>query len=165
MYSSKELDNYLKRVSSSSQNAMVAQIQYLREIEILSNEVRKEGNKDIEQFLNKKYLLISPKYFGVQNCLSVRNTGDNLKYIRFIEPAGDKFELSKLYDVAMVQKGIYFLGLFGGDEKLVEYFNANPEFRDYFDINADYLFLASYLNGEVGFDLCKNIGECVFLKV
>lgn len=165
MYSSKELDESLKKVSFSRETAYLAKQQYLKEVKEISNLVKAEANKDINQFLNKKYLLVSPKHFGIHNCLQVRDTGDNLKYIRFIESKNSNFVIADFYNVVLVQKGFYFLEFFGGDEKVVEYFSTHKEFKEYFDIQADYLFLGSYVGNEAGVDLNENLDEFVLLKL
>lgn len=145
--------------------AEIASLKWLDAVKRVDTAVRNEWNQRLEELKDKDYLLVNPIHFNVASCLKPRKSGDNFKYMRFLENLGGTYVLSPIFEHVFIFEGEQLKTVFGSAEKYAEYRNAIPEFSNYFDEDANYLVFCSYDRGGVGFDLLKNLYEYIIIKI
>lgn len=154
-------------VAEKKNTAEIATLKWLDAIKRVDSAVRNEWNHKLDDLKNKKYLLVNPMYFNVASCLIPRNSGDNFKYMRFIENINGWYALtpSPIFDYVFEFDGESLKDIFGTPEKYSEYRATIPSFAEYFDESAKYLVFCSYGKNGIGLDLFKNLYEYIIIKI
>lgn len=163
MHNIENIMGLLSIVEEKKLVAEVANFKWLEAVQRVDNAIRAELNHNLDVLKDKQYLYLNPVHFGLKNCLVPKKTGDDFKFMRFVEPQGDKFVLSPLFQYAFQFKGSKIKEIFGSQ---LETFKQSEKSFDDFLVDGDtYLFMVIYTKCGITLNLFDNINECVVVKL
>lgn len=163
MHNIENIHGLLSIVEEKKLVVEVAKFKWLEAIQTVDSAVRAELNHNLDVLKNKQYIYLNPVHFGLKNCLVPKQTGDNFKLMRFVEPEGDGFVLSPLFPYAFQFKGSKIKEIFRN--QLETFKQSEKSFDEFLSDDATYLCMVIYTKCGITLNFFDNIAECIIIKL